>query len=204
MRVLNQFVLATACAAAMIGCSEVTSPTMVDNGASKSTDGQIAVTPVFLELGGVDGETGALEEALGLYRGTGTETAALIVPAIQKVREAIAELEEGANRDGAVNAKDAEKKFRKLINTYKPSGNAYSIKDIFNTSAAKGKDHGHRDEIEILSYGNSDAANVEFQLHHFFNGVRMIMDDARVNDDAIDRAMDGVLAAIAVLSEERP
>lgn len=197
------FMVAAACAAVVIGCSDVAAPTMMEGSGSK-TNGQIATVPVYMELGGVDGEVEKLEEAIGLYVGAGTETAALILPAIQKVREAMAELEVDADREGNVNAHDAEKTFRNLILTYRPGGDAYSMKVIANTSAS-GKDDGkHKNEIEILSFGKNDPANVEYQLFHIFNGVRLIMDDARVNDDAIDRSMEGILAVIAGLSEERP
>lgn len=198
------FMVAAACTAALVGCSDAVAPTVVDGPGSKTAGGQIATVPVYMELGGVDGEVEKLEEAIGLYVGTGTETAALILPAIQKVREAMAELEVDADREGNVNAHDAEKTFRNLILTYRPGGDAYSMKVIANTSAA-GKDDGkHKNEIEILSFGKNDPANVEYQLFHIFNGVRLIMDDARVNDDAIDRSMEGILAVIAGLSEERP
>jgi hypothetical protein len=204
MRVFAMFVMAVACAVVMIGCSDAVAPTVVDGPVSK-TNGQIAAGADFLlDLGGVDGESKGLEEAMEIYSGEGTGTTALLLPAIQKVRAAMAELEAGANRDGTIDAGDAEKLFRKLIKSYKPDGAGYSIKEICNTSAAAGDDGKHKNEIEILSYGKNDPANVEYQLFHFFNGVRIIMDDARVNDDAIDRAMDGVLSEVAGLSEERP
>lgn len=204
MRALFQFVVAAACTAALVGCSDAAAPMVVDGPGSKTAGGQIATVPVYMELGGVDGEVEKLEEAMAVYRGTGSETAALIVPAIQKVREAMAELEEEADREGNVNAHDAEKAFRNLILTFRPDGDAYSMKVIANTSAA-GKDDGkHKDQIEILSYGHNDPANVEYYLRHVFNGARLIMDDARVNDDAINRAMNAILSEIAVLSDERP
>ncbi|RPI66127.1 MAG: hypothetical protein EHM43_11845 [Ignavibacteriae bacterium] len=204
MRVFTQFVMAAACAAAVVGCSEVESPVMTESGASGKSGAYVALVPIFMELEGIKGYTGDLEEAMDIYSGVGTETAALLLPAVQKVREAMAELEDGANREGMINANDAEKTFRKLINTDKPDGDEYAVKDVFHTSAAKGKDGKHVDEIPIESYKNNDAAQVEFQLFHIFTGIRKILDDARVNDDAIDRAMDGVLAAVAELSEERP
>lgn len=205
MRGFTVLVLAAACAVAVVGCSDIVSPTAVENDGSKPNAGHVAAgTDVFIAIGDIDGESKALEEAMDVYSGVGAETAALLVPAIQKVREVMAELEEGANRDGTIDAHDATKKFKKMINTHKPDGRAYSIKDIFNTSAAKGKDGKHVDEIPIESYKNNDAANVEYQLMHVFTGVRMILDDAGVNDDAIDSAIDGALAAIADLSDERP
>ena len=98
----------------------------------------------LIKLGGVDGETEGLEEAMEIYSGNGTETAALLLPAIQKVREAMAELEEGATRDGSIKAGDAEKVFRKLINTHKPKGDAspfglwvlISLRNTFSASPA--------------------------------------------------------------------
>lgn len=204
MRTLSQLVVVAACSAALVGCSDAVAPTVVGGPGSKTAGGQIATVPVYMELGGVDGEVEKLETAMELYSGTGTQTAALLLPAIQKVREAMAELEEGADRAGNVNAKDAEKTFRNLILTFRPDGDAYSMKVIANTSAA-GKDDGrHKNEIEILSYGHNDPANVEYYLRHVFNGARLIMDGARVNDDAIDRAMDAILSEIADLSNERP
>jgi type IV secretory pathway TrbF-like protein len=204
MRVFTQFVMAAACAAAVVGCSEVESPVMTESGTSSKSSAYVAIVPIFIEYDDIKGEAINLEEAMDIYSGVGAETAALLLPAVQKVREAMAELEEGANREGMINANDAEKTFRKLINTDKPDGDEYAVKDVFHTSTAKGKDGKHVDEIPIESYKNNDAAQVEFQLFHIFTGIRKILDDARVNDDAIDRALDGVLAAIADLSEERP
>jgi hypothetical protein len=205
MRVLAMFGMTAVCAVVVIGCSEVVAPTVMEGPGFKA-NGQIAAGGDYLiKLGGVDGEAEGLEEAMEIHSGAGTETAALLLPAIQKVREAMAELEEGANRDGMIDAGDAEKTFRKLIKTHKPAGDDYSIKQICNTSAAAaGNDGKHKDQIEILSYGKNDPANVEYQLYHFFNGVRLILDDARVNNDAIDRALDGILSEVAGLSEERP
>lgn len=203
MRGFIQFAVVMACVVSVIGCSDAVSPVLVDGQGKTVNGGQIAQkVDVFIEIEDIDSEVEKLEEAMDLNSGTNTPTLALLVPAVQKVREAMAELQEGAGRDGLVNAEDAEKTFRQLINTFKPKGDAYSIKEICNTSAA-GK-HGHKEEIEILSFGNNDPANVEYYLYHMFNGVRLIMDEARVNDDAINRAMDNVLASIADLSDERP
>jgi len=204
MRAFAQFVVAAACTVAMVGCSDVVAPTVADRPGSTADGGQIATVPVLLELGGVDGEVEKLEQAMNIYAGTGTETAALLLPAIQKVREAMTELGEGADRYGNINAHEAEKTFRKLILTYKPRGDAYSLKLIANTSAAGKNDDKHKEEIDILSYGQNDPANVEYQLFHVFNGAKLIMKNARVNDDGIDRAMAAVLAEIADLSNERP
>lgn len=198
------FVVAAACAAVVIGCSDAVAPTSAEVSGNKGVGAQIALVPVFLELGGVEGEVEMLEEAMEIYSGTGTETAALLLPAIQKVREAMAAMREKAGRDGAVNASDAEKTFRKLILTYRPGGDAYPVKKIANTSAAAKDDGKHKNEIEILSFGTNDRANVEYQLFHVFNGARLIMDEARISDDTIDSAMENVLASIAYLSDERP
>ncbi|MBK6420328.1 MAG: hypothetical protein IPI24_13260 [Ignavibacteria bacterium] len=205
MRVFATFVMAAACAVVVIGCSDAVAPTVAEDPGSM-TDGQVAAGGDYLiKLGGVDGETEGLEEAMEIYSGNGTETAALLLPAIQKVREAMAELEEGATRDGSIKAGDAEKVFRKLINTHKPKGDAYSVQEICGASATEGgNDTDHKCWIIIESKHKNASANVEYQLHHFFNGVRLIMDGARVNDDEIDRAVDAVLAEVAVLSDERP
>ena len=191
--------------ALLVGCSQTTSPS-VDSAPQEvgkySSDASIQAG--YIKYGDIKGECDNLSDALDVYSGTGTETCALLLPAVQKVRDAAAKLEEEATRTGTVDEKAAEKSLRVMILSHYPTGTAYKLKDVIVTSL---KAHGtstNGNTPDLKPYGKNSAGNIEFMLYHIVNGMRLELDDAGVVDRSTAAAIDSFFDIFTEISDERP
>jgi len=203
------FGLATIVSVAIVGCSESSVDVAHDATLQGKHNAELAAFDMFIKIPPIEGESEKLEQAMEIYSGNGSMAIGLLLPAIQKVRGALVELEQEADRDGYINAKPAAKHIREATLTCRKAGKEqqdaepYTGKEICQASDPE-EVPGREGWIDILAHGTDNAGNTELMLHHFFNGARNIMDDAGVSDPDIDAAMAELLALIADISEVRP
>ncbi len=197
------FVAALVCT---VGCSDPLTAPANAGGNGSETAGPIdksgaQIAAIYIKYDGIDGEVNEFEEAMDIYSGNGTETAALLLPAVQKVREVSASLVEDAGRDGSVDANKAEKALRKMIQKFSPAGRAYSMEDLIVTSL---RQSGREKSYDDYCYKHNDLGKIELYLYHIFNGMQVKMSAAGIDDRTINAAMTSLQGQIANISSERP
>jgi hypothetical protein len=185
-----------------VSCSDAVSPAaddVVDARTGKSGSAP-SIQPAYMKLGDIKGECSDVEEAMDIYTGQGAETCGLLLPAVQKVREAAARMEEETDRSGDILAKDAYKILHQAIRSFNPPANAYELKDLIVTSLEGRADPTRGNSVDLSPYGNEHDKNVEYLLWHIFNGVRIELENAGVDDRLIDAELGQLMGTIEALS----
>jgi hypothetical protein len=184
-----------------VSCSDAVSPTAQDvNVTVRDKSGTSPVIqPVFMKLGDIKGECQDVEDAMDIYTGQGAETCALLLPAIQKVRDAAAQIEDESDRNGEIAAKDAYKILSQAVRSFNPPENAYELKDVIVSSLTARGSAPRGGSLDLSPYGNEHDKNVKYILWHFFNGLRVELDRAGVDDRLIDAELDQAIGTIEAL-----
>jgi hypothetical protein len=185
-----------------VSCSDAVSPateevSAVPTGKSGSAP---SIQPIFIKYDDIKGEVEELYDAMDIYSGQGAETCGLLLPAVQKVREAAAKMEEETDRNGDLLAKDAYKIVHQAIRSFNPPENAYELKDLIVTSLNGRADPTRGNSVDLSPYGNEHDKNVEYLLWHIFNGVRIELENAGVDDRLIDAELGQLMGTIEALS----
>jgi len=186
-----------------VACSDSSVSSQPDSYAPSQKSGKASAQLDYLiKIPPIEGETEAMEGAMQVYSGVGSQAIALLVPAVQKVREAMNTAMESADRDGNVDADVFLKEFRSALHSFKPTGDELSINDICLVSLATSDDEKHKNWIEVLSFGRNGAANAEYVLFHFYNGLGILFEEAGMApaDDAAS-SLQGSMGFIERLSE---
>ena len=184
------------------GCSTDSASPMSNDIAPSPKSGNVSAQLDYLiKIPPIEGETEALEEAMEIYSGQGAQAIGLLLPAVQKVREAMNTSMEEADRDGNVDADVVLKEFRSALHSFRSTGDELSINDICLVSLEAADDETHKQWIDVLSYGRNGAANVEYVLFHFFNGLGILFEEAGMQSDDAAGAIQSSMGFIEELSE---